>query len=417
MTKATGRSPRVLVLVQNLPVPFDRRVWQECQALRDAGYDVTVISPSDRNFAPTDELDRGIRVLRYPAPPEARGLSGYLREYTWSLLSLVRYALRARRRGKFQVVHFCNPPDLLFLVGMLLKALDRSRLVFDQHDLGPELVSAKGFPGGRALRAVARGLERCTYGVSDHVISTNESYREIALTRGRMPAECVTVVRSGPPRSWGDDAVADETWRQGRKYLVGYLGVMGRQEGIDYLLEALAQCVHENGEDVQLALVGSGPEKPALEETAARLGLGDHVSFLGRVPDQQLKSVLATADVCVNADEMNELNDLSTMNKILEYMALGRPIVQFDLKEGRYSAGGSSLYARPNDSGDMARCIATLLSDRELAHEMGAEGRRRFQEHLAWEPQAERLVEAYARIAPLEGATGERGGSKREALD
>lgn len=403
--RKTDRAPRVLVLVQNLPVPFDRRVWQESKALRDGGYDVTVVSPADERYAPTDEVIEGIRVIRYPAPPEANRAVEYFREYGWALVQLLRGALRARRQGAFDAVHYCNPPDLLFLVGLVLKVLDRTRTVFDQHDLGPELVRAKRMSALPVFLFVARVIERLTYATSDYVISTNESYRSKATGRGRKRPEDVQVIRSAPAEEWAAPVEPDPTLRRGREYMVAYLGVMGRQEGIEYLLEAAEILVHERGHDVQFVLVGSGPDRERLQTLADKMGLSSYVEFTGRVSDDELKAILCSADVCVNPDEYNQLNDLSTMNKIVEYMAMGRAIVQFDLTEGRYSAGDSSLYAVRNDSTDFARCIELLLLKPELREEMGQLGLTRFRSELAWENQARLLTSFYGRITggALEG--------------
>lgn len=389
---------RVLLLVQNLPVPFDRRVWQEAKALRDAGASITVVSPADQRFPPTREVIDGIMVHRYAAPPEAVGALGYLREYSWALLAMSRAVASLKRdHGGWDVIHFCNPPDLLFLVARQHRRSERgiARLIFDQHDLGPELVRAKRIPLGRLLVGVAMLWERWSYSSADHVIATNESYRRKAMTRGRKSADAVTVVRSGPSRGWIVETERTRAWHDGAQHLIGYVGVMGRQEGIEYLLHAMAVLVKERAVSARLVLAGSGPDVDRLSSIAVELGIAGRVSFLGRVSDEDLRSVLANADVCVNSDEVNELNDLSTMNKILEYMALGRPIVQFEVSEGRFSAQDSSRYARPNDARSLADEIEWVLTHPTEAKEMGEAGRTRFLNELNWERQAEALVSAY----------------------
>jgi glycosyltransferase involved in cell wall biosynthesis len=403
----------VLVLVQNLPVPFDRRVWQESLALRDAGYDVTVVSPADDRFPPIDEVLDGIRVYRYAAPPEAQQAVEYLKEYGWALFQLLRATLKVRRRGAFDVVHYCNPPDLLFLVGLVLKLRDGTRTIFDQHDLGPELVRAKRMRLAPFFVFVSRVLERLTYAASDFVISTNESYRAKALERGHKRSEEVQVVRSAPAQEWAVPVSPDPSWRRGHEHLVAYLGVMGRQEGIEYLLEAARILTQDAHLDVQFTLVGSGPDRERLEALSTSMGLSGRVEFTGRVSDEVLKAILCSADVCVNPDEYNELNDLSTMNKIVEYMAMGRPIVQFDLTEGRFSAGDSSLYAARNDSHDFARCIENLLRSPELRTQLSEIALDRFHGSLAWENQAGLLTTFYARIlAESAGLTPDRGADR-----
>lgn len=395
---------RVAILVQNLPVPFDRRVWQEALALRDAGADVSVICPGSTGYPVGDyELD-GVTIRRFDMPAEASGPLGYLREYGISLWRMHKELGRLRRDGAFHVVHFCNPPDLLALVALPQKLISKSKLIFDQHDLGPELVIAKRLRLGRLFVAVARSWEWMAYHLADHVIATNESYKHVAVTRGRKLPNSVTVVRSGPRKEWIVPGEPTDKWSLGRDFQVGYVGVIGKQEGIDYLLDAAKILVHEEGLSVQFCLVGSGTEVPNLVEQAKKLGLAEHVSFLGRLPDAELRSVLSSSDVCVNPDEVNELNDKSTMNKILEYMALGKPIVQFEVTEGRYSAQTASAYARPNDSRSFANEIKRILLDRTLASEMGVSGRKRFEEELCWEQQTPRLIRAY-RLAMGEDLT------------
>jgi glycosyltransferase involved in cell wall biosynthesis len=388
---------RVAVLVQNLPVPFDRRVWMESTALSRAGADVTVVCPSDAQHPAGDFTISGIRVIRYASPREANGMLGYFDEYVTSLRRMRRGLRLARQAGRFDVIHFCNPPDLLYTVAKSVGRRDKSVLIFDQHDVGPELVAAKRMRFGRFLVRVAEFFERQTYKAADHVISTNESYRDIAVRRGGFRRTDVTVVRSGPTLDWADDAPRSD-WHEGRTHLLGYVGVMGRQEGIEYLLEAMEILVNDLGADVQLALVGSGPDRQRLEAITQKLGVSDHVTFHGRVSDDQLKSILLDSDVCVNPDEVNPMNNLSTMNKIVEYMALGRPIVQFDVKEGRYSAANASLYAAANDSSNFAMSIQRLLRDPELRRSMGAEGRKRFERVLCWERQADHLIGAYLQL-------------------
>ncbi|WP_420096252.1 glycosyltransferase family 4 protein [Brevibacterium sediminis] len=370
----------------------------EATTARDAGADVTVICPSDdRHPAGRFDLD-GISVRRYPAPKEARGVVGYIGEYGGSLRAMNQAFKDARREGAFDIVHFCNPPDLLYLVATPAKKHDGSVLVFDQHDVGPELVAAKKMPFSRFFVAVARFFEQRTYKHSDHVIATNESYRSIAIARGGFSKSDTTVIRSGPSRDWADGAKDDRDWHRGRQHLIGYLGVMGRQEGIEYLIEAAEELV-SRGLDIQLALIGSGPDRDRLESLVRAKGLDDRIEFHGRLSDDDMKSVLSDADVCVNPDEVNPMNDLSTMNKIIEYMALGKPIVQFDLKEGRFSAGDASVYARPsNDSTAFADAIETVLASPEDAQRMGKIGRDRFESELSWEAQGPRLVETYSRL-------------------
>ena len=398
-TTPPARARRVLILVENLPSPFDRRVWQEACTLRDAGYVVSIICPTGRGCESRFEALGGIHIYRYRLPLEASGALGYALEYAVALVSSFVLAWRILLTRGFDVVHACNPPDLLFLIGGFFKLLGK-KFLFDHHDLGPELYEAK-FGRRDLLYRLMLKLEYWTFRAADVSIATNESYRQVAIERGRMPPERVFVVRSGPSLERLKIKPADERLRRGRRFLVGYVGVMGRQEGIDLLLRAAAAIVFELGRrDVHFGLVGGGTSLEEMKGLAARLGIADYVTFTGRVPDRELLAVLNTADVCVNPDIANELNDKSTMNKIMEYMALGKPIVQFDLTEGRRSAREASLYAKRNDVADFAAKIVELLDDPERRAAMGQAGRRRVENELEWRHEAPRLLDAYARLWP-----------------
>jgi glycosyltransferase involved in cell wall biosynthesis len=387
----------VLILVQNLPVPFDRRVWQEALALVDAGYKVHVVCPATSEHPRRRETLDGVRIYRYWPGPEARRSAAYLIEYVIAILAQLRIALGIRLRHRIRVVHICNPPDLLFLVALPLVALG-SCLVYDHHDACPELMVAKGQrEDGWQVRLV-RVFECLTYRCCGVSVETNESYRGIALRRGRMSPEDVFVVRSAPECSRFAAARPDEKWRYGRKNLVGYVGVMGLQDGLDYLIDAARVIICEwRRHDIQFVLVGAGPEFPRLRERVRSLGIGDHVVFTGRLSDEELGAVLATADVCVNPDEANRMNDISTMNKVMEYMALGKPMVQFDLHEGRVSAGDSSLYATRNDATSLASCIVRLIDDPQARSRMGQSGHKRLRTTLSWDLQVPQLLAAYER--------------------
>jgi glycosyltransferase involved in cell wall biosynthesis len=393
-----SRPRRVLILVENLPSPFDRRVWQEACALRDAGHGVSIICPTgpgcESRYA---EID-GIEIHRYPLPFEASGAVGYLLEYGTALAWTFVLAWRVLLTRGFDVVHACNPPDLLFLVGAFFRLLGK-KFVFDHHDLCPELYEAK-FRRRGFLHQLLLRLEYWTFRCADVAIATNESYRRVAIERGRMAPERVFVVRSGPDLARLRRVPADERLKRGRKYLVGYVGVMGRQEGIDYLLHAVRHIVFRLGRtDIQFGLVGGGTSLEEMKALAAELRVAEYVTFTGRVPDRELLTMLCTADLCVNPDVANDLNDRSTMNKIMEYMALGKPIVQFDLQEGRLSAQRASLYARRNDAIDLASKIVELLDDPARRAEMGLFGRRRVEHELEWRYEAPKLLAAYQALA------------------
>jgi glycosyltransferase involved in cell wall biosynthesis len=390
---------RVLILVQNLPVPFDKRVWQEARALATAGYEVHVVCPRTRDYPLKRELLEGIHIYRYSAGAEAGRLFAYLIEYAIAIVSQLWLAVGMRLRRRIDIVHICNPPDLLFLVALPLVA-SGSRLIYDHHDATPELMAAKGCREGSLLVRIARSLERITYHFCHVSIETNNSFRSIALSRGRMSPNNVFVVRSAPQAARFASAHPDEIWRRGRKHLVGYVGIMGRQDGLDYLVDAASLIIKEWGrDDIQFILVGDGPELGRLRERVGALNIDDHIEFTGLIAsDEKLGSILATADVCVSPDEANSLNDISTMNKIMEYMSVGKPIVQFDLEEGRISAGEASLYAERNQVSSLAEGIVRLVDDSELGVRMGEIGRHRLRTRLSWEQQIPQLLAAYKRV-------------------
>jgi glycosyltransferase involved in cell wall biosynthesis len=385
---------RVLLLVENLPSPFDRRVWQEACTLRDAGYVVSIICPTGKGYEKKFEAVDGIHIWRYDLPLEAAGAVGYAIEYAVALASTWLLCWRVLFSRGFDVIHACNPPDLFFLLGVPFKLLGK-KFLFDHHDLGPELYEAK-FGRRDFFHRLLLRLEQWTFRVADVSIATNESYRRIAIDRGGMPADRVFVVRSGPSLERMKILPPDERLKRGRRYLVGYVGVMARQEGIDLLLQAVQNIVLDFGRtDIHFGLVGGGPALAEMRELARELGIADFVTFTGRVPDAELLAMLNTADVCVNPDVANEMNDKSTMNKIMEYMALGKPIVQFDLTEGRYSAQDASLYAHRNDPFDLAEQLVALLDDPARRAEMGVAGRRRVERELAWPHEVSKLLAAY----------------------
>lgn len=388
---------KVLIVVENLPVPFDRRVWQEARTLKAAGAEVSIICPTGKGFDRRRETIDGIRIYRHPLPADADSAVGYALEYGAALFWETLLAWRVFLRGGLHVIHGCNPPDLIFLVALPFR-LFGVRYLFDHHDINPELYEAK-FARRDRFWKLMRLLERLTFRTSTVSIATNESYRRIAIERGGKVPGDVVVVRSGPDLSKVRPVPPVESWRNGRRWLVGYVGVMGAQEGIDLLLESVRHIVRDLGrEDIQFVLVGGGSSLDEMRALAEELGIADFVTFTGRAPDQVLFEVLSTADVCVNPDRVNPMNDKSTMNKIMEYMSMGKPIVQFEVTEGRVSAGEASLYAAPNDPVDFARCILRLLDDSAARERMGAFGRERVERELSWATQIEPLLGAYERI-------------------
>lgn len=385
---------RVLIIVENLPVPFDRRVWQEASALKNHGYSVSIICPTGSGYERGYECLEGIHIYRHGLPMEADGPLGYAVEYGAALFWEFYLSFKVLFRTGFDAIHACNPPDLIFLIGGFFRLFGK-RFLFDHHDINPELYEAKFGKRDFGWKLMI-WLERLTFKTAHVSIATNESYRRVAIDRGGMDPSKVFVVRSGPNLDRLKILPPVPALKHGRRFLVGYVGVMGKQEGIGYLLGAARHIVHVlKREDVHFGLVGGGTELESLRASAAELGISDYVTFTGRVPDKEMLEVLNSADVCVNPDVANEMNDKSTMNKIMEYMALGKPIVQFDLTEGRVSAREASLYANRNDEIDMAEKIVELLDDPERRESMGAFGRARVVNELEWQHEVPKLLEAY----------------------
>ena len=394
------KKPAILILVENLPVPLDRRVWQESCALRDAGYEVVVICPQMRGYTKPYELLEGIHVHRHWISEEASGFVGFFREYASALWGEWRLAWKAWRKHRFQLIHLCNPPDLLWLVAWPFKALFGTKVVYDVHDAWPEMFEAK-FGGRGVLYWAVRLFERATYAVSDVVLVTNRSVMQIALDRGgKLPWE-VFEVRTAPKIAT-TQAKADPALRKGRKFLVGYVGVMGNADGVDYLVNAAAHVVHKLGRsDVQFLLMGTGPEHAGLVALRGELGLQEFVDLPGRVSNDFLFSALQTIDLGVACDPINPYNDHCTMNKTLEYMAFGKPQVLFGTKEGRASAGGAAVYVDENSVEKLAEAILVALDDEAGRLRMGQLGEQRMKTVLNWERSVEQLLTAYDRA--LEG--------------
>ncbi len=398
-TMATRGS--VLHLSENLPLPFDRRVWMELNALRAGGYEVSAICPMGESWTAPFEIIEGIHIWRYPPPPPTRGALSYVWEFLYCWLQTARLSVIALARRNFDIIHAANPPDTFWALAALYKPFGK-RYVFDHHDLCPELYIAR-FGEERTGNLFHRALgllERAQFRTADLVISTNESYRQVAIRRGHVPADRVVVVRSGPSRErFATVRAVDESLKRGRRHLVAYLGVMAPQDGVDHLLRAAAHLRDTFGRrDTAFILIGSGDSFEDLRALSHELGLADDVVFTGRIPDPDVERILASADVCVCPDPRNPLNDVSTMNKILEYMACGRPIVAYDLREHRNSAADGALYAEPNRAEDLAACIAALLDDPERRAVMGAYNRKRFLDQMAWEYSACELLRAYGKL-------------------
>lgn len=394
--------PRVLVIVQNLPVPLDRRVWLECQALVAAGYVVSVICPKGPGD-PSYEFLAGVHIYKYrPASPTS-GMVSYLWEFAYSWVRTAFLSVRVQRRHGFTVIQACNPPDTYWALARLWRPFG-VRFLYDQHDLNPEVFRSRfGEPKGRLARLQYRALlwlERSTYRTADEVVSTNDSYRAIAIERGGCDPEHVTVVRSGPDTTVMRPRDPEPDLRCGRPYLLAYLGIMGPQDGVDIALRALDLLVHEFGRsDVHLALLGFGDSLDELVALSEELRLAEHVTFTGRAGPDTIARYLSTATLGVCPDPLNPLNDVSTMNKVMEYMAFGLPVVSFDLKETRVSAGETGVYVDPATGvKGLAAALSDLLDDEPRRSELSVAARQRAVRDLDWRAQAIAYVGAMSRL-------------------
>lgn len=389
---------KVLILVENLSVPFDQRVWREATALTEKGYQVRVICPKGKKFdTAAHEILQNVSIYRYNAWEAGEGFLAYLFEFAQALVKMSYLSVRVFFKEGFDVIQTCNPPDLLFLVALPYKILGK-KLIFDHHDLSPETyLTKRKSQDSNLVHKVLLFFERMTFKTADVVISTNESYKAIAMRRGQVPAERIVIVRNGPDPKRIKVVPENPALRRGKPCLIYYIGTMGSQDGVDYLLRSAAYLLHDlKREDFHLMIMGGGTELENLKNYAKELKVDTVVTFTGRVPDADVVEALSTADLCVCPDPHTPLNDISTMNKTLEYMAVGKPIVSYDLKETRISAGEASLYAVPNDEQDFARKIAQLMDSPELRRRLGEIGRQRIQESLSWDHSKQKLYEAYA---------------------
>lgn len=388
------RRPGILIIVENLTVPLDRRVWQEACALRDAGYTVSVVCPKGGvHTAPYEHLD-GVHIFRHPLPIEASGPLGYVAEYSTALFFEFVLSVKAYFKVGFDVVQACNPPDLLFIIGAFWKYLFGKPFVFDHHDINPELYEAK-FGRRGAWHRLLQFFERQTFRVADVAIATNETFRDIATGRGRMDKDRVFIVRSVPDTSRFRRVEPDPDLKMGRKHLVGFVGIMGSQDGVDLMVEAMHAIVNEHGRnDVQALIIGTGTELPYLRKLSAEHGLEDYITFPGFQSGNALLTAMSTFDIGVIPDPKNVYNDKISMNKVLEYMTLGIPFVQFDLNEGRKMAAGAALYAEDNCPRSLASRMLTLLDDPALRESTAAEGVARAKSLLRWDEERSRLLSA-----------------------
>jgi glycosyltransferase involved in cell wall biosynthesis len=371
-------------------------VWSEARTLRDAGYVVSVICPKGTGSCTASyEFLDGIHIYRHRAW-EASNSIGYVLEYAWALVAELYLVMKVFRRFRFRILQGCNPPDDIFLLGLILRPLG-VRFIFDHHDLAPEVFEAKFGRADGLFYRLARLAEKCSFRLSKVSIATNESFKEVAVTRGGKRPEEVFVVRNCPDLTTVKRGASRPEIKQEKPFLVVYVGFMGQQDGLDLLIEAVEHIVKQQGrQDTRFLLIGKGSMLPTLREMVERKELVNYVTFTGQVPHEEVVSYLSNADVGVAPDPKTPMNDNSTMIKIMEYMALGLPVVLFDLKEGRRTAGPAALYAKPNDPIDFANQVNRLLDSSELRRQLGTSGRKRIEESLNWKAESARLLQAYS---------------------
>ena len=392
--------PTVLILVQNLSVPFDRRVWNEATSLGDYGYRIFVICPrTEMNPSRREEIN-GIKIIRFDPRIEGKSAGGLIVEYLISILNFSILTFNLSLRNRIDIVHICNPPDLLFIPALIAKVLRKSKIIFDQHDLCPEVVLSKGFSTFSVYHKLTLFLERVTYAVSSAVISTNQSYKKVAISRGAVNPQQVMVVRSGPKLEFGmkfDKPISNA--KECRKLI--YLGTMGLQEGVDVLIEMVELLVaSQNGKysDLVLNLVGKGPEFENIKSLVKSKGLQENILLHGRISDDELKALLLSSDIALNSDVPSILNDLSTMNKIIEYMAYGLPIIQFRAVEGSFTAESSSIYLEEYSPTAFMSAVVDLIENKDQREQMSKFGFERFRRDLSWESQVPNLVKIYNQV-------------------
>ncbi|MBN1202248.1 MAG: glycosyltransferase family 4 protein [Anaerolineae bacterium] len=396
---------RALIVEENSYVPVDIRVWYEAMALRDAGWDVAVIcpfidSPGKQQAARTKEPETidGVQVYRFPLTFAEQGMLHYLSEYMRAFVSIARLTRRVWRDGRFDVIQFCNPPDIFFPIALTFR-LRGAGVVFDHHDLFPEMVLSRfGGLGGRLLYGIARLTERLTFRCAHVVMSTNQSYRRIAIERGRISPERVVVVRNGPQLDRLVPIEPDPALKRGMRYMACYVGVMGYQDGVLEMLDSIRHIVQTLGRrDVFFALLGDGAIREQALAKITAWGLEEVVDMPGMVrDDQRLRRYLSTADVCLAPEPLSPLNAHSTFIKVGEYMAMGKPVVAYDLTETRYTAQEAAVYVTPGDVQGFGQAVLDLLEDPERRKQMGELGRQRVLSELSWKHQEPQLLRAYA---------------------
>ena len=392
---------KVLMIVENVPAPVDHRVWPEAIVLRDNGFQVSIISPKGT----TDQRESyicidNIHIYRYHVPVIEMNYISYVVEYSVALLMTFCLSLKILFQRGFDVIHTANPPDIFFIIGLFYRLMGK-KFVFDQHDLSPELFQVISKKRAKLIYRLMCFFEMCSYKVATLVIVTNESQKRFAIERGHCLPDRVFVVRNGPSIKQPKAVVTDAQLKFGCSFLLGYVGLMGVQDGVEYTLYALRELIKRGRRDVSLVLIGNGSNFPVLRALTGELQLDDYIHFTGLVSREEVVRYLSEVDIGLVPDPQNGLNEYSTMIKTMEYMVLGKPIVAFDLMETRFTSQEAALYARPNLVEDFTNKIERLLDDEELRLKMGRFGQQRVEKELRWEHTSKNLVCAYRVLFPV----------------
>jgi glycosyltransferase involved in cell wall biosynthesis len=397
-----------VIVVENLPVPFDRRVWQEAQALKRAGWLVSVICPANEAFPAKFEVIDDIAVYRHPLPPEGRGALAYFREYAAALFHEFRLLIKVHRERGFSIIQACNPPDLIFLAAAPFRLIGK-RFIFDQHDVGPELFVAKYGDKGFLYRALIF-FERCSYAMADFVITANATFKDIAIRRGGQAPSLIEVVYGVPERKRIHRVAPEPGLNGGRKFVLGYIGIINEQDGVDHLVRAVAELVGPRGfRDFRAVIVGAGPALEAVRALARSLGVEDYLVFTGYLSGERMLAHISAFDIGIIPDPFNEANDVMSMNKVFEYCALGIPTASYPLTETKRLLGEAGVYAPTLDPAGLADACLRLMQDEPLRSRCAAEAARLSAETFVWENEARKYVETYERALKTMSA----GGAKR----
>jgi glycosyltransferase involved in cell wall biosynthesis len=384
---------RCVIVVENLPVPLDRHVWQQALSLREAGWDVSVICPATRLWPKRRERLEGIEIYRHGLPVEGNSVFGHVAEYATALFHEFRLLLTIWNTKGFDVVHVCNPPDLLFMLALPFK-LRGVKLVFDHHDLAPELFEA--IHGRGFIHKILLFLERMSFRSADVVLSSNQAFKRLALDRGGVREACTFVVRTVPEVKHVRRVTADRIARAGASVVVGYLGIIGRQDGLDHLLQAvrIALDKHE-GPDFRLIIIGDGPALSEIKDLAEELGLSDAVVFRGYLMGDDLAAQMSDFDIGMIPDPKNSFNDKLSMNKVFEYSAMAIPIAAYALNGTVEMLGGTAVYAPTDDPEGLATAMRLLINDPELRRVQGAAAKKLADSTFRWDVEAASLLAAY----------------------